>query len=268
MKKQYLLILAIVVAVGTVCWRLGMQQAASEAKNAADARDTPPAPPDRTAGSSRSADAPPVQTMRDRVAAVIAKEVTHLKAEREIAQYLETLKERAVRQQRVTALEVQPGVAALQTLESDLGPDEMNRRIDVFTSEMAALSKQFGHAPDPPPPPTPGETDAMLQKIAGEQDEEKKRQAVGDYLDRVRGTGNGEAEAALMLRLDETLPKKRTPSSEPDIDLLLNAVETAEDNDAKQTAVHEYLERTRALPSEEQAAAQKRLDGLVGGGEN
>jgi hypothetical protein len=92
--------------------------------------------------------------IRKKLAEVVEKEVRPLKGILKVDNYLRLLKERALEKQRVTALEVQPGIEAIMALEPELGLDEVNRRIKVFSDEMLSLSREFGHVPDPPNPLT------------------------------------------------------------------------------------------------------------------
>jgi hypothetical protein len=80
--------------------------------------------------------------MRPRIEAALRTEVEPLRGRDEVSAYLERLRVRAVAQHQVTALEVEPGVAAIERLEPELGSDAVQEWIVRFTQSMAALSQQ------------------------------------------------------------------------------------------------------------------------------
>jgi hypothetical protein len=79
--------------------------------------------------------------MRPRIEAALRTEVDPLHGREDVAAYLERLHARAVAQHQVTALEVEPGVAAIERLEIELGSDAVQAWIARFTQSMAALAQ-------------------------------------------------------------------------------------------------------------------------------
>jgi hypothetical protein len=79
--------------------------------------------------------------MRPRIEAAVRTEVDPLRGREAVAAYLERLRARAVAQHQVTALEVEPGVAAIERLEPELGSDAVQEWIATFSRSMAALSQ-------------------------------------------------------------------------------------------------------------------------------
>jgi hypothetical protein len=89
----------------------------------------------RPDGPDRRAD------VRPQIEAALRSEVAPLRGREDVSAYLEYLRARAVAQQQVTALEVEPGVAAIERLEPELGSDAVQEWIARFTQSMAALSQ-------------------------------------------------------------------------------------------------------------------------------
>jgi hypothetical protein len=79
--------------------------------------------------------------MRPRIEAALRTEVEPLRGREDVSAYLDRLRARAVAQHQVTALEVEPGVAAIERLEPELGGDAVQEWIARFTLSMAALSQ-------------------------------------------------------------------------------------------------------------------------------
>jgi hypothetical protein len=81
------------------------------------------------------------EDVRPRIAEAIRTEVEPLQGREDVASYLDRLRARAVAQGRVTALEVEPGVAAIERLAPELGGDATQEWIVRFTVSMAELSQ-------------------------------------------------------------------------------------------------------------------------------
>jgi hypothetical protein len=79
--------------------------------------------------------------VRPRIEAALRTEVDPLRGHEDVSAYLERLRARAVAQHQVTALEVEPGVAAIERLEPELGSDAVQEWITRFTQSMAKLSR-------------------------------------------------------------------------------------------------------------------------------
>jgi hypothetical protein len=78
---------------------------------------------------------------RPRIEKAMRTEVEPLRGRDEVAAYLEKLRVRAVSQHQVTALEVEPGVAAIEKLEPEIGSDATQEWIARFVQSMAELSR-------------------------------------------------------------------------------------------------------------------------------
>jgi hypothetical protein len=81
--------------------------------------------------------------MRARIEEAIRTEVEPLHRRPDVEAYLERLRRRAVAQRRVTALEVEPGVAAIERLMPELGPEATQERVARFVQSMTALSREY-----------------------------------------------------------------------------------------------------------------------------
>jgi hypothetical protein len=80
---------------------------------------------------------------RPRIAETIRTEVDPLRSREDVASYLDRLRARAIAQRQVTALEVEPGVAAIERLAPELGSDATQDWIVRFTMSMAELSQGY-----------------------------------------------------------------------------------------------------------------------------
>jgi hypothetical protein len=191
----------------------------------------------------------------------MAEEVLPLGEVKKVERYLELLKKRAIEKGRVTALEVEPGVQALMTIEPELGTEETLRQIRGFADEMAALSKQFGHLPDPPGALTREEAGAMIDDIAKAKPEARGG-AVTAYIERASSVDDPERQAELMAMLDETVDRGGEAPQPPDMDGLAEAVIEAPDHDTRQAAIGLYVASAQTLSPKDQSVAMGRLDTL------
>jgi len=97
-------------------------------------------------GACRPSVAPAID-MRARIEEAIRTEVEPLHGRRDVEAYLERLTRRAVAQRRVTALEVEPGVAAIERLMPELGPEATQEWVARFVQSMTALSREYRESP-------------------------------------------------------------------------------------------------------------------------
>ena len=201
-------------------------------------------------------------SIREQVAKVVEKEVRPLKDVANVEHYLAQLKKRAHEKQRVTALELHPGIEAIRALEPMIGPEETERRIHAFSKEMSTLSKAFGRVPESAAPLTPAEAADILEEIEYEADPAIKQQAIREYLDRAKLAEDPEEHIVLMERLDSVIDRNRTTPETPDFDATAEAIQNAADNATKQDAIRKYLDAARHLNPEEQMRAMERLSQL------
>ena len=115
--------------VGLLC--LGALLAGFAIARRGDAARDPGAPP--AASSS--------ENLRGQIRKLIDEEVTGLETEEQVDAYLARLEKRAITRGRVTALEVEPGLAAIARL-TKLSPQQLERKHHAFSQRMAKLSKQ------------------------------------------------------------------------------------------------------------------------------
>jgi hypothetical protein len=97
---------------------------------------------ERPAASSAAALAPR-DDMRTRIEQAIEREVASLRGREEVSSYLESLRARATAQRRVTALEVEPGVAAIERLAPSIGSEAAAEWVRSFRQSMAGLSASY-----------------------------------------------------------------------------------------------------------------------------
>jgi hypothetical protein len=81
--------------------------------------------------------------MREQIDAAIRAEVLPLRGKQEVLAYLDRLRARALAQRKVTALEVEPGLAALERLEPVIGNHAVQQEVIKFAQSMAQLSHSF-----------------------------------------------------------------------------------------------------------------------------
>jgi hypothetical protein len=84
--------------------------------------------------------------MPRRIAAAVDGEVSELATPAQVDAYLNQLQGRARRQGRVTALEVEPGLAALARFRDELGSDELFRRQERFKLAVLQLARELDPA--------------------------------------------------------------------------------------------------------------------------
>jgi len=94
--------------------------------------------------------AQPVDT-REQVAAQIEREVAPLRTRQEVTAYLDELERRAEANGQVTALEVMPGVIAIEQLAGAIGFQRATELGAEFAERMAQLSARLDGRDQPPP---------------------------------------------------------------------------------------------------------------------
>jgi hypothetical protein len=214
LKIRFLILLNISIGIaGILTLYISGNEESKASKDTAIAEDA------AVAEDSHKRNLIPVKAMperisvRRRIAQLIEKEVIPIEEQNQLDDYLMLLKDRAKENGRVTAMEVQPGIEAISKFETILGPIETMRRRQVFTGEMASLSKEFGDVPDAVEPLSAKNADALLEKIASVTDEDQRRQIVGEYLDRADTSDTLERHAALISKLVDVMKREKDRTS-------------------------------------------------------
>ena len=91
---------------------------------------------------------PPVD-LRPRVEAALRDEVEPLRGKDDVTAYLERLHVRATARGQVTALEIEPGVAAIERLTPELGSEAAQEWVGRFVQSMTELSQRNRQSPSP-----------------------------------------------------------------------------------------------------------------------
>ena len=203
------------------------------------------------------------EDMRQRVAEVIESEAVQLTKIDSVDNYLAALKNRAIKQKKVTALEIEPGIHAIMNLESTIGPEETQNKIAAFTNEMESLSRTFDNRTEAAML-SEAALEQTLDKIASAETDEIRQSEIRKYMDAVDGIEDIDEKARMMNRLEEiTAVSKKDVVAPADFDALASAISTAGDDATRRSAIQAYLEATQALDPEDQINALDRLRELT-----
>jgi hypothetical protein len=173
--------------------------------------------------------------------------------------YLASLERRARAQGRVTALEVQPGMALAESLTGD--PErarQFARRMETVQRELSA--PRAGAAPSPSrqaAPATPSAVvDALAGRIGAESDGPRRQVLIREYLEAAQALTDEEEAMALkrLGRIPGVLPPAPAVASPDDLYRAIGAAEPAH----RQAAIARYLEAVEGLPDEEERARRLR----------
>ena len=144
--------------------------------------------------SPSTAGAPPV-SVREEIRRRRQENAERLTTSAAVDAYLEELKAHARANGVVTALEVQPGVEALESLTEQLGDQETIRRSEAFLNEMALLSREL-HGETNAPVPAP-DLDRLLNAVEQATDSSARQTAIRAYLSAAEQLPEESQEAAL-----------------------------------------------------------------------
>lgn len=211
------------------------------------ADDTAPTPP-----SVRPR--PPPAPIRQLIADAIEQAPVHGIAE--VDAYLDSLEARARSQRKVTALEIEPGLAMIQ--RHSARPDQ---DIGTFAQRMQRLQRELEgvtEAPRPDRPELKTQLGGLLDQIERPRDDTEKQDRIRQYLALARQLGD-EEQAQVLERLNSAVHAARGPVDEHALDALWSAIERAEDAAERQALIADYLELARELPD---AESQERLASL------
>jgi hypothetical protein len=188
--------------------------------------------------------------IRARVAAVLAEN----RRGHELDIYLEELEHAARAQGHVSALEVAPGMAAIEAAY----PGDVERTA-AFARRMEDLQRQLGQTTLGPDDPPAGVTAAsLLQAIASAPSSEAR-----DKLLRQTITAIGRLPEAEQAEASKALERATTPSPAPppaEPATLLAQIAAAQDPAARRDLVLQFSAATSALPPEQQEPLYRQLD--------
>ena len=113
---------------------------------------------------SASVSSPRGSGIRGEIERLIAAEVPGLDTEAKVDRYLVVLEGRAREKRRVTALEVEPAMAAIDNLRPVLGHPKTDRKRDSFALAMSRLSAELSQGGAPKPDTGRGAADPTTPK--------------------------------------------------------------------------------------------------------
>jgi hypothetical protein len=193
--------------------------------------------------------------MRARVREAIER--ADVRGRESLDRFLEMLEARARAQGKVTALEVEPGIAMIELHSKD--PEEVSR----FSERMQRLQEEFARAgakPDGGASPTPED---LLSRMAQAKNDSDKQALVRQFLQTVSELP-AERQAHALERLNAVAGSKIAPPDSATLDASYQAIETAKDEVARQDFIREYLELVSELPDRERDERLARLNARWG----
>jgi hypothetical protein len=187
--------------------------------------------------------------LRARVAAVLAEQ----RRGHELDVYLDQLAQAARAQGHVSALEVSPGLAAIEAAY----PEDLERS-GAFARRMEALQRELGQTTAGPDDPPPGVTTAsLLQALsttaAGAERDKLVRQTI-TAIGRLPEAEQAEASKAL----ERATSGPPTPPEAPAT--LLAQIAATTDPAARRDLVMRFSDAAGVLPPEEQETLYRQLD--------
>jgi hypothetical protein len=110
-----------------------------------------PTPAEPQGGARTPQPPPPPNSVRDQVQGIVAQKTAQIHTERELDQYLAELEARARSQRRITALDVEPGIALIRGMTGTLGADKSVQKMMHFSDAMNRLATELnGQQPQAP----------------------------------------------------------------------------------------------------------------------
>jgi hypothetical protein len=204
-KMKQLLVAAVVALLG-VCGLL-VYQMRSEPQDASPAAE-PSSAPDLQNGIAVQARGELV--MRNEIDRVIRQEVEPLTAygasEAKVEAYIAQLEARARAKGKVTALEVEPAMAAIEALEDEIGPERVMEKLSAVNRRMGELSARLeGRSLEPPPP---ADLDRLAMQIARSDGEDVRQRLIRSYLEAAEEL-ESDQQMVRMKQLDQLLGTDR-----------------------------------------------------------
>jgi len=185
-----------------------------------------------------------------------AIEEAPVRAEVDVAPYLDALERRAREQGAVTALEVQPGIAIIKNYVAE--PDA---EIERFSERMLKLQRSLQDPRERTQPP-PLERQRQLERLAGDithaRSETEKQASIAEYLKHAAAL-DPEAHDAALQRLNAIAGVRPPQADKGAANALWTGIERARDPNERQALIADYLELIRTLP---EAEADARLADL------
>ena len=205
------------------------------------------------AGTPSRRDADLRESVRARVAAALAEQ----RRGYELDLYLQELERAARAQGLVSALEVAPGLAAIEAAypgDGERGP--------AFARRMEALARELGQStqcPDDPPPDVTALS--LLQVIRQTPPGPGRDKLVRQALSAISRLPEAEQESAGKALDSATAERGLAPPSPPrSPDDVLAALGSTRDTDRRRALVEEFMNVASTLPLEEQERRFKELD--------
>ena len=196
--------------------------------------------------------------MRRQIAEVVDREVSIIEDEHELDRYLEALARRAKENGKVTALEVQPGIEAINRQYSGKNSEKMNEEIVAFSQKMALLSESFSPETGPSPPVDP---DRIYDEVTQEADVGRQEGLVAKYVEQTY-LMDPEAQSRALARLNDTVSQTRGPAEDVDFESMLDEIETTADSGNRQELIRRFLKSIYNAEPGSQAAWLERLNQL------
>jgi carboxypeptidase C (cathepsin A) len=201
--------------------------------------------------------------MQIRIQELINKEVVPLRDVSSLDNYLQTLRERAIDQRDVTALEVETGIQAIQNLGTELGPEETQKREEQFTSEMEELSRQLGKVPQPREKISVEEAEQMIEVLSAETEPVRKSEIIREILNNIETIEDPEQEEKILKKLDFVIVNSENTKSSQNINEILDIIENASNAESRDVAVSAYVEAVSSLDEPDYGEAIEKLDRLL-----
>jgi hypothetical protein len=111
--------------------------------------------------------AAPHVSMRAQIRQAIETDVAPLHSEGDVDRYLGDLEARARRNGRVTALELEPGIRAIQRLADELGHERADEKLAAFAQKMTRLAAEVDGRERPAPPPDLDDLARRIERASG-----------------------------------------------------------------------------------------------------
>lgn len=207
-----------------------------------------------------SSEAPVAQDIPAQVAETVREEVERLNDTPALDAYLDELETRARTKGLVSALEVEPGMMAIEKLLLPKGPEVVANAQADYARRMTRLSRSLRGLPEQEQPPEV-DFDALYQRIAESSGSERQKH-IGSYLEGLDFLEPEEREVRLA-ELDTLVVADKETRAEGDLWEHLQAVRDATSADERRQAVRHYLDAADNLDPERTAQALADLDRLV-----
>lgn len=251
MNARSALVFVCGVAVGAAGLGAGGALFARRPPSTTPAVEQPAASPEE-ARPSPSAAAPELRlAIRARVAQVLAE----ARRGHDLDVFLDELARAAREQGHVTALEVVPGLAAIEAAY----PGDMERG-PAFARRMEDLSRELGEPPPGDEPRGGASAQALLQTIASTPPGPARDQLVPQALAAISRLPVDEQDEASRALDRATAASAPAPHAAAAADALLAQIASARDPQLRHRLVTDFLSAAGQLPPDEQERRFRQLD--------